>query len=93
MQATVATTADEPKQVCDLCGSARYLVFATRGRGAKLTTVICEDCGLVYTNPRPTERENAKFYHTSYWGAYKNQSVPDEKFFQRRLPKIRPMLA
>lgn len=67
--------------------------FATRGRGgSKLTTVICEDCGLVYTNPRPTERENAKFYHTSYWGAYKNQSMPDESFFRRRLPKIRPML-
>ncbi len=92
MKPTV-TPIEEPKQVCDLCGSACYQVFATRGRGgSKLTTVICEDCGLVYTNPRPSERANSKFYHTSYWGAYKHQSVPDERFFQRRLPKIRPML-
>ena len=92
MKPTVTTT-EEPKQVCDLCGSARHQIFATRGRGgSKLTTVICEDCGMVYTNPRPSERENSKFYHTSYWGAYKHQTVPDERFFERRLPKIRPML-
>ncbi|MCX6995450.1 MAG: hypothetical protein NTY13_06620, partial [Chlamydiae bacterium] len=61
------TIAKEFKQVCDLCGSGQYQVFATRGRGgSKLTTVICSDCGLVYTNPRPTDHENANFYHTSY---------------------------
>ncbi len=83
-----------PAQVCDLCGSAAHLVFARRGRhGSPLTTVICEGCGLVYTNPRVSEKENAEYYHTSYWGEYKDQSVPDEKFFRRRLPKIKPMLA
>ncbi len=43
MKPTVTTT-EEPKQVCDLCGSARHQIFATRGRGgSKLTTVICDD--------------------------------------------------
>src|SRR5882672_10128638 len=84
----------EPLQVCDLCGSASHLVFARRGRhGSQLTTVICQGCGLVYTNPRVSEKENAEYYHKNYWGDYKDQSVPDEKFFRRRLPKIKPMLA
>ena len=83
----------EPAQVCDLCGSPSHLVLARRGRhGSRLTTVICNGCGLVYTNPRISEKENAEFYHKNYWGDYKDQSVPDEKFFRRRLPKIKPML-
>ncbi|MGB0581781.1 MAG: class I SAM-dependent methyltransferase, partial [Limisphaerales bacterium] len=49
--------------------------------------------GLVYSNPRPTEEENAKFYHREYWGQYKSQSEPNEKFFNRRLPKIKSMLS
>ena len=81
-------------QVCDLCGSGAHQVFARRGRGgSRLTTVICQECGLVYTNPRLSEKENAEFYHQSYWGAYKGQTMPDERFFRRRLPKIKPMLA
>ena len=80
-------------QVCDLCGCASYQVFATKGRwGSVLTTVICQECGLVYSNPRPTAEENAEFYHKKYWGLYKGQSAPDERFFNRRIPKIRSML-
>lgn len=86
-------TKQEP-QVCDLCGCPSYQIFATRGRwGSRLTTVICQECGLVYSNPRPTEEENADFYHRRYWGMYKSQSEPNEKFFRRRLPKIKSMLA
>jgi 2-polyprenyl-3-methyl-5-hydroxy-6-metoxy-1,4-benzoquinol methylase len=81
------------KQVCDLCGSESYQVFTEKGRGGiGLNTVICKGCGLVYTNPRLSERENAEFYHNNYWGEYKNQSDPDDAFFKRRLPKIRSML-
>ncbi len=87
----VSTTTSQT-QVCDLCGSARWRVFSNKGRyGMILTTVICEECGLVYTNPRPTEAETEAFYHERYWGQYKNQSRPDERFFRRRLPKIKFM--
>ncbi|MBI3876956.1 MAG: class I SAM-dependent methyltransferase [Verrucomicrobia bacterium] len=82
-----------PQQVCDLCGSAAYQVFSTRGRGGRLRTVICQECGLVFTNPRPAERENAEFYHKHYWGQINRPAVPNERFFRRRLPKARPMLA
>jgi 2-polyprenyl-3-methyl-5-hydroxy-6-metoxy-1,4-benzoquinol methylase len=89
----MATATATATQVCDLCESPDWRVFATRGRyGLPLTTVICEGCGLVYTNPRPTDEEITAFYHDHYWGQYKNQSRPDEKFFQRRLPKIKAML-
>jgi SAM-dependent methyltransferase len=81
-------------QVCDLCGCPSYQVFATRGRwGSRLTTVICQECGQVYSNPRPTPEENADFYHRRYWGLYKGKSAPDEAFFNRRIPKIRSMLS
>lgn len=82
-----------PEQACDLCGGVNHLLFAEKGRGSSaLRTVICRACGLVHTNPRPSEQANADFYHKDYWGQYKSQSVPDEAFFRRRLPKIKPLL-
>ena len=80
-------------QVCDLCGCPSYQIFATTGRwGSSLTTVICQECGLVYSNPRPSAEENAEFYKRNYWGLYKGQSEPGESFFNRRIPKIKSML-
>ena len=80
-------------QGCDLCGSPSYKVFSHKGRhGSPLTTVICKDCGLVYTNPRPTDQETAAYYQNTYWKQYKKQKEPNEKFFQHRLPKIKPLL-
>lgn len=80
-------------QVCDLCGCPSYQVLSTKGRwGSPLTTVICQECGLVYSNPRPTAEENAEFYHQKYWGLYKGKSAPDDTFFNRRVPKIKSML-
>lgn len=77
-------------QTCDLCGCDSFQVFSKRGRGGvPIQTVICDKCGLVYTNPRMTDEENAQWYKNTYWGDYKSQQAPDEKFFERRLPKIR----
>lgn len=92
MEATKTASSSET-QVCDLCGCASYQVFATTGRwGSPLTTVICQECGLVYSNPRPTPEENAEFYHKDYWGRYKGETAPTESFFNRRIPKIKSML-
>lgn len=89
----MSDTNENTSQSCDLCGSSDYLVYSNKGRhGIAIRTVICEGCGLVYTNPKPTAEENEAFYKGKYWGAYKNESQPDEKFFRRRLPKIRSML-
>lgn len=93
-QSVSNTPVSDSGQVCDLCGCETYQVFAKRGRGGvPIQTVICGECGLVYTNPRMTDEENARWYKTNYWGDYKSQQAPDEKFFQRRLPKIREIFA
>jgi len=78
---------------CDLCACPSFKVFSQKGRhGTSVTTVICEECGLVYTHPRPLNHENSGFYQNNYWREYKNQQTPDEKFFKRRIPKIQPLL-
>ena len=81
------------EQVCDLCDSPSFQVFSQKGRhGSPITTVICKECGLVYTNPRLTDQETSAYYQNAYWKQYKKQKEPNEKFFQRRLPKIKPLL-
>ncbi len=90
---STANPCSQSPQVCDLCESGDFQVFALRGRHRmKLQTVICQGCGLVYTNPRMSEQENREFYKNRYWGKFKNKTVPDERFFRRRLPKIKPIL-
>ncbi len=88
----MSDSSKQSEQVCDLCGSADYRIYSEKGRhGVAIRTVICRGCGLVYTNPKPTEEENEDFYKRRYWGSYKNETKPDEAFFRRRLPKIQSM--
>ena len=48
---------------CELCSSNRRRVLFKNDRyGLQYRTVICSDCGLIYTSPRFTERSNAEFY-------------------------------
>lgn len=45
------------------CGETRFERFAERdGFGLPIGTVICLDCGLLRSNPRPTPETYAKFY-------------------------------
>jgi 2-polyprenyl-3-methyl-5-hydroxy-6-metoxy-1,4-benzoquinol methylase len=86
MEATV----DTATQVCDICADEDFVVFRTSGRhGQPLQTVICNCCGLVYTNPRPSDADDPEFYKSRYWGDYRSKTTPDERFFRRRIPKVR----
>ena len=88
------TLGDHVIQVCDICACEHYLVFRTRGRhGKPLQTVICTGCGLVYTNPRPSDADDPEYYKSRYWHDYRSVIAPDEKFFQRRIPKVRGIAA
>ena len=57
---------------CDLCGSNNYKTVATqtdlihKSTKAYFSIVECEDCGLNYTNPRPSPEEIGDFYVKSY---------------------------
>lgn len=52
---------------CNLCGdSAARLVCDTDRRLKRLRTVTCETCGLVRTDPMPSEAELVEYYSSGY---------------------------
>ena len=52
---------------CDLCGCEEYEVICEHDRRfKKLQTVACLQCGLMRTNPMPTEAEVTEYYSSTY---------------------------
>ena len=57
---------------CDLCGSKNYKIVTKQTDLIHKTTkdyfsiVECENCGLNYTNPRPSPKEIGAFYSKNY---------------------------
>ncbi len=59
------------RQGCSLCGTAETLALAAHDRRLKrLTSVVCAGCGLIRTDPMPTEEELAAYYRTRYRSDY-----------------------
>lgn len=58
---------------CDLCGAGDYAVlFSRKDFGnphdhTEFNIVKCQYCGLMYTNPRPTEKEIGAYYLNEYY--------------------------
>jgi SAM-dependent methyltransferase len=76
---------------CPLCGGEhhRALVVAgdrlRPGDRARYRVVRCTDCGLAFTDPRPSADEMAAFYPTSYGGLEEDDLVARlEAGFRRR---------
>lgn len=62
---------------CNLCGSIEVDVLGRRDRdGRPLRTTICRRCGLVWSNPRPSEDEVRRYYSREYRLDYKGQATP-----------------
>jgi 2-polyprenyl-3-methyl-5-hydroxy-6-metoxy-1,4-benzoquinol methylase len=62
---------------CNLCGGAEYEVIGRRDRdGRPLQTVMCQACGLVWTNPRPSGADLDRYYATLYRYDYQGASTP-----------------
>lgn len=64
---------ETPSIPCNLCGSSRISVLSNRSRSGKpLRTVICTQCGLAWTDPRPHEPRHfyGELYRLDYKGAY-----------------------
>jgi len=58
-------------EACVLCGSREALPLSRHDRRLKhLTTVICAGCGLIRTDPMPTEAELADYYRHHYRADY-----------------------
>lgn len=94
---TAASTCSIP---CNLCGSSSVQQVADRDRdGAALRTVMCRDCGLVWTDPRPDEAANRRFYAHDYRVSYKAAPTPKPKHALResrralaRYRRVEPLL-
>lgn len=69
---------------CNLCGEERFVQIARRDRyGVPVRTVLCEACGLVFLNPRPTAEGYRDFYAHHYRplvSAYTGHSYDDPAF-------------
>ena len=67
---------------CNLCGGTEVSILSTRSRsGNPLRTVICQACGLVWSDPRPHDAR--QFYEAEYRLAYKNTYSPKPKHVVR----------
>jgi 2-polyprenyl-3-methyl-5-hydroxy-6-metoxy-1,4-benzoquinol methylase len=84
---------------CHLCGGEHVSVLSNRSRdGGELRTVICSDCGLVWSDPFPHNAR--KFYEEDYRLNYKKTYEPKAKHVLRagnvaltRHEKIKHLLA
>lgn len=71
-------------KACNLCGAHDETVVSNIDRdGNPLKTVICNQCGLVYTNPRPNDEQINAFYDDEYRLNYKNTYTPKIKYVFR----------
>jgi 2-polyprenyl-3-methyl-5-hydroxy-6-metoxy-1,4-benzoquinol methylase len=60
--------------VCGLCGGARSeLVTSQHVFGENFQVVRCQDCGLIRTNPRPSEQWKENFYNPNCNGYAESQ--------------------
>ncbi len=87
-------------ETCPLCLGREFQAIAGKDRaGRPLSTVLCRDCGLVFTNPRPEPEAIAAFYQDSYRVLYKQARRPSARHVYRagqvafeRLQRLRPWL-
>jgi len=68
--------------LCNVCGGTEVSVLANHSRSDKLIrTVICKDCGLVWSDPLPHNLRG--FYEDDYRVAYKGTYSPKPKHILR----------
>lgn len=68
---------------CDLCGSKRHKTFYMGDRyGMGVKSDFCEDCGLIFTNPRPIHAAMEEFYQRYYRLFYETVDRPSMAYIQ-----------
>ncbi len=88
-----------PNRPCNLCGSSEVTVLSKRCRNmTPLQTVICNHCGLVWSDPFP--HDPRQFYESDYRLQYKHAYSPKAKHILRagrvaieRYAKIKHLLS
>ena len=71
---------------CPVCGADEATEIANMDRNLKfLRTVMCNHCGLAFTNPLPTDEELSLFYKKYYRAFYQMAfSKPKQKHIAKR---------
>jgi SAM-dependent methyltransferase len=81
---------------CALCGRREYRTIARVDRdGRPLMTVMCDACGLVWTNPRPSDADVDRYYEREYRADYARHRSPTPRKVLRGLlgaEERRPMI-
>jgi 2-polyprenyl-3-methyl-5-hydroxy-6-metoxy-1,4-benzoquinol methylase len=73
---------ESPTNPCNVCGSHEVSVLANHSRSGKpLRTVICNDCGLVWSDPLPHNLRS--YYEDDYRVEYKGTFTPKPKHILR----------
>ena len=98
---TTAPVAIRPHHACNLCGARHAYVVCTRDRDRRpLRTVVCRECGLVWTDPRPSDEAIAAYYSHEYRQNYKGAHQPKRRHLYRaaavahhRFNRLHPLLA
>lgn len=71
-------------QQCMICETKQRRFISSIGRNFhQLDTVICTGCGLVHSNPIPTNEDLKKFYKKKYRWFYKLSNKPSLKHILR----------
>jgi len=81
---------DESKQACPLCQGEDFTTLSKNDRYFMgIQTVGCNTCGLIQTNPRPSEAGIRLFYERDYRTFYQGVSEPNEKYIYEMKKKER----
>lgn len=66
---------------CACCGSMEHVIAFVGDRYQfGITTVVCKQCGLIFTNPRPVAEWFGDFYRNYYRLYYKNMQTPTAEY-------------
>ncbi|WP_250434141.1 class I SAM-dependent methyltransferase [Hanstruepera flava] len=70
--------------LCPICDDNQFKVLANKDRyGMGVQTVICNNCSMIYINPRPTELEMNNFYKNHYRSFYESIEVPTQDYINK----------
>lgn len=68
---------------CPVCNSIKTELLSEKDRyGLDFHVVVCLGCGLIYTNPRMTQKSYNEFYDQEYRKLYNGDESPTELFFK-----------
>lgn len=78
---------------CPVCNGAEFVPLLSNDRYLMgLKTVGCKTCGMVLTNPQPTEDALRRFYEQDYRFYYQKVVTPSESYIKRYKKDLRAQL-